>query len=98
MSWERSYPVGRNFSRHDGASHPLNPIKVRSMKIDRKNFIATALGVTAGCAFARDWTGAKPTRYPDPDVLALDPSFGKYRLGNASIRRVYTSPDMLWAE
>ena len=68
------------------------------MKIDRKNFIASALGVTAGCAFARDWTGAEPTRYPDPDVLVLDPAFGKYRLGNASIRRVYTSPDMLWAE
>ncbi len=68
------------------------------MKIDRKKFILTALGTTASTALARDWTGVKPTRYPDPDVLVLDPKFGKYRLGNASIRRIYTHPDMLWAE
>ena len=47
---------------------------------------------------ARDWTGGNPTRYPDPDVISLDPLFNKYRLGNASIRRVFSSPDMLWAE
>ena len=68
------------------------------MKMNRKNFITSALGLSAGYACARDWTGLTPTRYPDPDVLTLDPRFGKYRLGNASIRRIYTSPDMLWAE
>ena len=47
---------------------------------------------------ARDWTGLIPTRYPDPDVRSLDSRFNKYRLGNASIRRIYSSPDMLWAE
>ena len=24
--------------------------------------------------YGRDWTGAEPTRYPDPDVLVLDPA------------------------
>ena len=46
----------------------------------------------------RDWTGVNPARYPDPDVRSLDSRFNKYRLGNASIRRIYSSPDMLWAE
>jgi len=65
----------------------------------RKHFIKT-LGLvyfTSG-AYARDWTGANPTRYPDPDVKSLDSRFNKYRLGNASIRRIYSSPDLLWAE
>ncbi len=65
----------------------------------RKPFI---LGVSitgiSSYILARDWTGGNPTRYPDPDVISLDPAFNKYRLGNASIRRVYSSPDMLWAE
>ena len=68
------------------------------MYLNRKNFILSAVGTAVGSLYARDWTGTDPTRYPDPDVLVLDPAFGKYRLGNASIRRVYTSPDMLWAE
>ena len=42
--------------------------------------------------------GVNPTRYPDPDVRSLDSRFNKYRLGNASIRRIYSCPDMLWAE
>ena len=45
----------------------------------------------------RDWTGAVPTRYPDPDIVALDKSF-KAKLGNTPIQRVYHSPNMLWAE
>jgi gluconolactonase len=68
------------------------------MYVNRKRFILSAIGVTMSSLHARDWTGAEPTRYPDPDILVLDPAFGKYRLGNASIRRVYTNPDMLWAE
>ena len=68
------------------------------MKIDRKKFVLTAFGASVSSALARDWSGAQPRRYPDTDVIALDPRFGKYKLGNSSIRRVYTNPDMLWAE
>ena len=46
----------------------------------------------------RDWTGTSPTRYPDPDIISLDERFNKYKLGNTPIRRIYHSPDMLWAE
>jgi gluconolactonase len=55
---------------------------------------------TAGSqkAVARDWTGATPTRYPDPDIISLDPAFNKYKLGNTPIQRIYHSPKMLWAE
>ena len=65
----------------------------------RKHFIQSfGLSYVAGKIYARDWTGVNPTRYPDPDVRSLDSRFNKYRLGNASIRRIYSSPDMLWAE
>ena len=65
----------------------------------RKPFIL-GMSITGISSYtiARDWTGGNPTRYPDPDVISLDPLFNKYRLGNASIRRIYSSPDMLWAE
>ena len=39
-----------------------------------------------------------PTRYPDPDLIAHDERFNKYKLGNTPIQRLYTHPDMLWAE
>ncbi len=47
---------------------------------------------------ARDWTGTIPTRYPDPDIISLDPAFDQYKLGNTPIQRIYHNPDMLWAE
>ncbi len=37
-------------------------------------------------------------RYPDPDLITLDPRFGKYRLGNTPIQRLHHDPEMLWAE
>jgi gluconolactonase len=46
----------------------------------------------------RDWTGTTPTRYPDPDIIALDDRFKKYAIGNTPIQRLYHSPNMLWAE
>jgi len=54
---------------------------------------------TAGLALAqqpRDWSGRNPVRYPDPDILSLDPRFNKYKLGNTPIQRLYTG--CLWAE
>ncbi|MGP0069379.1 MAG: SMP-30/gluconolactonase/LRE family protein [Isosphaeraceae bacterium] len=39
---------------------------------------------------------AEPVRYPDPDVVVLDPRFAKIKIGNSPIRRLHTG--MLWAE
>ena len=44
----------------------------------------------------RDWSGADPIRYPDRDIIALDPRFRQYVLFNTPIRRHYTGT--LWAE
>jgi gluconolactonase len=44
----------------------------------------------------RDWSGARPVRYPDPDIVVLDKRFAKYKLGNTAIQRLHTG--MLWAE
>lgn len=44
----------------------------------------------------RDWTGAVPVRYPDPDIVTLDPRFARYVVANTTIRRLHTG--MLWAE
>src|SRR5664279_3668838 len=45
---------------------------------------------------ARDWTNQTTTRYPDPDIVALDPSFGKYKLFNSVIYRHHVGTK--WAE
>jgi gluconolactonase len=37
-------------------------------------------------------------RYPDPDIVTLDPRFKKYALGNTPIQRLYHTQEMLWAE
>jgi gluconolactonase len=37
-----------------------------------------------------------PTRYPDPAVEVVDPSFGKYRIANAGLERLATG--FRWAE
>ncbi|MBN1238054.1 MAG: SMP-30/gluconolactonase/LRE family protein [Gammaproteobacteria bacterium] len=45
----------------------------------------------------RDFSpGAPPQRYPDPDVLAIDPSFNALRQFNAPIERLWTGA--LWSE
>ena len=56
--------------------------------------VATSLATTAG---ARDFgPDAPPVRYPDPDLVILDPEFTKYRIGNTPIQRLHTGT--LWAE
>ena len=60
-------------------------------------FLNAAAGATAALAQApRDWSGQAPTRYPDPDIVTLDPRFKKYAIGNTPIQRVHTGT--LWAE
>ena len=44
----------------------------------------------------RDWSGLTPLQYPDPDVIALEPRFRRYMVGNTPIKRLYTGT--LWAE
>ena len=40
--------------------------------------------------------GAGPQRYPDPDVVVLDPRFAPLKIGNSPIQRLWTGA--LWAE
>ena len=66
----------------------------------RRSFLSTSLAA-AGSALslptlARDWSGQNPIRYPDEDIVVIDPSFKKYKLGNTAIQRVHTG--CLWAE
>jgi gluconolactonase len=70
--------------------------------LSRRTFVKAAAamaGVAAlapGSAVARDYgPNAEPVRYPEPDVLVLDPSFTA-KIGNTPIMRLYTG--MLWAE
>jgi gluconolactonase len=70
---------------------------------DRRSFLTSAAALTATAiaqrALARDYgPNAQPTRYPDPDIVALDKRFKKYALGNTPIQRLYHSDEMLWAE
>jgi gluconolactonase len=44
----------------------------------------------------RDWSGQTPLQYPDADVVALDPRFRRYMIGNTPIKRLHTGT--LWAE
>lgn len=64
--------------------------------MQRRAFLATALGSVAAAQQTRDWSGQHPIQYPDPDVVALDPRFRKYMIANTTIRRHHTGT--LWAE
>lgn len=70
--------------------------------VDRRGFLASASAIAAAtvtvpAAFARNFgPNAEPVRYPEPDVVAVDKRFGKYRLLSAPIVRLHTG--MLWAE
>lgn len=44
----------------------------------------------------RDFSGQRPTRYPEPDVVSLDKSFDKIKVGNTTIQRI--AQGFLWAE
>ena len=71
----------------------------------RRSFLVTAAGLAAAVSrtvLAADryeyGPSALPRRYPDVDIIKLDPRFGKYVLGNSSIQRIYHNPEMMWAE
>jgi gluconolactonase len=67
--------------------------------LGRRAFVAGAAATLATTAFGqeRDYgPHAPPVRYPDPDIIALDKRFEKYKLGNTPILRLHTGT--LWAE
>ena len=60
----------------------------------RRSFLAASAAVPA---FAqRDWSGKTPARYPDADIVVLDPRFARLKVGNAAIERLHTG--CRWAE
>ncbi len=71
------------------------PLSARTL--GRRSFIASAVVGTAAVALGREFgPNAEPTRYPDPDIVTLDPRFAKYKLGNTPIQRLHLGT--LWAE
>ena len=71
-------------------------------RIARRQFLrvgAAAAGatLTPRLASGESSPGEKPvTRYPEPNVIALDPRFEKYKIGNTPVQRLWTGA--LWAE
>ncbi len=47
-------------------------------------------------ATPRAWDAAEPRMYPDPDIVALDPSFRQYMVCNTPIKRLHSARS--WAE
>lgn len=65
--------------------------------LTRRTFLSTIGAAAAAPLIARDYgLGAPPVRYPEPDVIVLQPAFAKYKIGNTPIERLYTG--MYWAE
>lgn len=67
--------------------------------LTRRGLLGSGLGAAAAMALPaqqRDWSGQNPVRYPEPDVIALDKRFNKYKIGNTPIRRLHTG--MFWPE
>ncbi len=63
----------------------------------RRTFLTSLTALAATPLLARDFgPGAAPVRYPEPDVITLDPAFAKYKVANAPIERHHTG--MYWAE
>lgn len=63
----------------------------------RRSFLTSLSSLAAAPLLARDFgPGAPPVRYPEPDVIAIDKAFEKYKIGSAPIERLYTG--MYWAE
>jgi len=76
----------------------------------RRAFLSTLMGAAAVSAVTssalaqsvnpypapRDWSGTTPTRYPDPDVVALDKRFEPYIIPNTPMQRLFTGA--FWSE
>jgi gluconolactonase len=84
------------------ANLPHHQTDAGSNGLDRRKLLcgATALAAAAIAvpeAIARDFgPNAEPQRYPDPDIVVIDPKRFKAQVGNTAIKRLYTG--CLWAE
>jgi gluconolactonase len=67
------------------------------MSLSRRDFLVAGGAVSVLAALPRAWADWQPSsRYPDPLVRAVDPSFGKYRVSNAKVERLATG--CRWSE
>jgi gluconolactonase len=86
--------------RFEDLAKPADPTAA-GLRADRRKLLGWAATMAAAttmapAAFARDFApGAAPVRYPEPDVVVLDPRF-RYKLGNTPIQRLYQGT--MWAE
>src|SRR6266487_3553964 len=77
--------------------------QVPQFGFDRRSLLTGAALAAAGAVLSgsargaeRDWSGKRPVRYPDADIVVLDKRFEKYKIGNAAIERLGTG--YRWAE
>src|SRR5271167_3551610 len=77
--------------------------EVDSGRLNRRRWLAmvglagmAGAGSLAGAQTERDWKGHEPIRYPDPDVIAVEKQFSKYRITSATIERL--AGGLRWAE
>jgi len=83
---------------HDSVQSNL----ARTPGLDRRTLLRGAATVAAGALIATDASarnfgrGAEPQRYPDPDIVVIDPKRFKAKVGNTVIQRLFTG--CLWAE
>ena len=69
--------------------------------MQRRTFMTMAAATGASLAanpmgMAKDWSIPTITKYPDPAVEIVHPSFAKYKQGNAAVERLWTGAR--WAE
>jgi gluconolactonase len=83
----RANTPNEEFASHESAA-----------KMERRSFLTAAAvaGLTAQALGETAFAQQEPVRYPDQRVVILDKRFGKYRIGNAAIQRLFTG--CLWAE
>jgi len=91
----------RNLLTSKGRHLNFNKQKSRTNgEISRRGFIAgavtTSVAATALGQIREYAQNTAPQRYPDRDILILDPRFNQYKIGNAAVQRLFTG--MAWAE
>jgi len=99
-------PNPRKFMREESLAELAN--RGGRAGLSRRDFAARVAGAAGAMLslgglsgrnlHAQDGNTGQPVRYPDARIEALDPRFGKYKLGNTHIQRLYHNPGMLWAE
>jgi gluconolactonase len=79
----------------DDASSGLVQRRALLRNVGLAAFAASSTGSVFAQAIDRYAPDAAPVRYPEPDVISLDPRF-KYKLGNTPIVRLHRGT--MWAE